>query len=99
MIQPRSCQCDQEKKSKDDCQCALCLSWFGAWQDIGLEDPEFQWKMCEGCDGWFCPSCVTKKLLELHEAPCKAEKQPGRRGEGGKMQGNPKRKRTSDREC
>jgi hypothetical protein len=79
-----------KKKYKDDCQCALCFTWYGAMQDDNfLPEEEFKWRGCESCGQWFCPYCLHNYdgVLKMHERCCWAnkfgeKKRPGKQTEG-----------------
>jgi hypothetical protein len=81
-----SLRCDSEtglvvkskRKWKEDTQCRHCLQWWGAWQEAGMEDEEFQWLQCVGCEQWWCPKCIFDGLLKTHEPQCASENDPRR---------------------
>ena len=39
-------------------KCFHCLEWFGASQEAGMRDEEYNWLQCDGCESWLCPWCV-----------------------------------------
>ena len=53
-----------------------CFTWWGAWQEAGLVEGEYDWMIFTGRKKLFCPRCHDKGYTPLHEGPCKAANYP-----------------------